>query len=146
MTTTVDRLRRELGELLERYERARDLDEFSAYAADPVGFIRDVLGGEPWSAQEELAEAVRGEPLTVVRSCNSAGKDWIAARLALWWTYCRRGLVLLTGAHRAPGTRDRHDGSPHGVRQGETPPGRTVRASVASGSRRPNRNPRIHVH
>lgn len=97
MTTTVDRLRRELGELLERHERARDLDEFSAYAADPVGFIRDVLGGEPWSAQEELAEAVRGEPLTVVRSCNSAGKDWMAARLALWWTYCRRGLVLLTG-------------------------------------------------
>jgi hypothetical protein len=33
----------------------------------------------------------------VVRSANGCGKDWLAARLALWWVYARQGLVLLTG-------------------------------------------------
>ena len=33
----------------------------------------------------------------VVRSCNGLGKDWLPARPALWWVYCRRGYVLITG-------------------------------------------------
>ncbi len=33
----------------------------------------------------------------MVRSANGCGKDWLAARLALWWVYARQGLVLLTG-------------------------------------------------
>jgi hypothetical protein len=96
-TTTLRRLERDLGELVERHERARDLTEFGAYADQPVAFVREVLMGEPWSKQIEIAEAVRDQPLTVVRSCNAAGKDWIAAHLAVWWVYARRGLVLLTG-------------------------------------------------
>lgn len=93
----VRRLLEDAGDLIARHEDARGLDEFSRWAEDPVGFIRDVLGGDPWSRQVEIAEAVRDSPLTVVRSCNSAGKDWIAARLALWWALCRRGLALVTG-------------------------------------------------
>ena len=95
--TTLRRLERDLGQLVERHERARDLTDFSAYADDPLGFIREVLKGDPWSRQLEIAEAVRDQPLVVVRSCNAAGKDWIAAHLALWWVYARQGLVLLTG-------------------------------------------------
>lgn len=94
---TLDRALGDVGDLIARHEDARGLDEFARYADDPVGFIREVLGGSPWERQVEIAEAVRDSPLTVVRSCNSAGKDWVAARLALWWSLCRRGLALVTG-------------------------------------------------
>ena len=93
----IQRLDSDLGELLARHERGRDLSEFGRYADDPVGFIRDVLHGEPWSRQVEIAEAVRDAPLVVVRSANAVGKDWTAGHLALWWTYARGGLVLVTG-------------------------------------------------
>ncbi len=93
----IQRLDSDLGELLARHERGRDLSEFGRYADDPVGFIRDVLHGNPWSRQVEIAEAVRDAPLVVVRSANAVGKDWTAGHLALWWTYARGGLVLVTG-------------------------------------------------
>ena len=93
----IERLGRDLGDLLATHERGRSLDEFTVYRDDPIGFIRDVLHGDPWGRQEEIAEAVRESPLTVVRSCNGAGKDWLAARLALWWVYARKGLALVTG-------------------------------------------------
>lgn len=93
----IGRLESDLGELLATHERARDLSEFAAYRDDPIGFIREVLHGSPWERQVEIAETVRDAPLVVVRSGQAIGKDWIAAGLALWWVYARRGLVLLTG-------------------------------------------------
>ena len=72
-STQLSRLKEQLGDLVQQRE-GRDLSEYSRYADDPVGFIRDVLKGDPWSMQEEIAEAVRDDPLTVVRSCNAAGK------------------------------------------------------------------------
>ena len=96
-TTALRRLQQDVGELLERHEAVRDLSEFQRYATDPLGFFREVLKGEPWSRQVDIAEAVRDHPLTVVRSCNSAGKDWVAAHLALWWVYAVRGLAIITG-------------------------------------------------
>ena len=65
-----------------------------------MGFIRQVLKGEPWSAQEDIALQVREHAFVVVRACNGAGKDWLAARLALWWVYACGGLVLLTGQRK----------------------------------------------
>jgi hypothetical protein len=44
-----------------------------------------------------IAEAVLENPLVVVRFANAVGKDWIAARLALWWVYARHELALVTG-------------------------------------------------
>jgi len=38
------RLERDLGDLLARHERGRDLTEFERYEHDPVGFIQEVLG------------------------------------------------------------------------------------------------------
>ena len=97
VTATLRRLDAQLGDLIERHGRGRSLEEFAAYSNDPIGFIREVLGGEPWARQVEIAESVRDNPLVAVRSANAVGKDWLAARLALWWVYARRGLVLLTG-------------------------------------------------
>lgn len=91
------RLERDLGELLEKRDQASDRQDFREYVDDPAGFLRDVLGADPWERQVEVAEAVRDDPLVTVRSCHAAGKDWLAARLALWWVYARRGLVVLTG-------------------------------------------------
>ena len=91
------RLQSDLGELIAHHEAAQSLTDYSVYAEDPIGFIRDVLGADPWARQIEIIEAVRDCSLVAVRSCNSAGKDWTAAQIALWWVYCRNGLVLLTG-------------------------------------------------
>ncbi|MEX2528555.1 MAG: hypothetical protein WEA09_13045 [Gemmatimonadota bacterium] len=96
--SALDRLRADVGDLVERHGGQEE--DFTPYANDPVGFIREVLGETkpgPWSAQIEIAEAVRDYPLVVVRGNNSSGKDWLSARLALWWVYARKGLALVTG-------------------------------------------------
>lgn len=98
--STVDRIADDLGELIESRD-AGGGDGYDAWADDPVGFVRDVLGGDPWAAQVRIADAVRDRSRVTVRSCHAAGKDWIAARLALWWVYARGGLVVLTGPTRA---------------------------------------------
>ncbi len=74
VATTLRRLDAELGELLERHERGRSLDEFAAYRDDPIAFIREVLHGEPWSRQVEIAEAVRDEP--ALRPPHRSGLGW----------------------------------------------------------------------
>ena len=89
--------REQLGELVEHGSGRRSLDEFRKYADDPVGFIRNELGEEPFEAQAEIAVAVRDDTRIVVRSCNALGKDWIAARLAMWFALCREGYVIITG-------------------------------------------------
>jgi hypothetical protein len=89
-----------VGELVASHGRARSLDAFAKYAGDPCGFILEELHADPamfWSRQREIAELVRDRRYVVVRSCNGLGKDWLAARLALWWVYSRRGYVLITG-------------------------------------------------
>lgn len=98
----LDNLEDQFGDLVETHEAASASDtDYSEYADRPVAFVRDVLGGEPWAAQEEIARAVAENDRTVVRSCNAAGKDWTAAQLALWFVYTRKGLVLITSAtHR----------------------------------------------
>lgn len=99
--TDLRHLREEVGDALARHEHTKSLTDYSKYENDPEGFMRDVLKSEPWSKQIEIAEAVRDRSRVVVVSCNGAGKDFLASRLALWWTYARRGYVILTG----PGER-----------------------------------------
>ncbi len=94
---TLHRLKSDFGDLLAVHEQARDLTEFAGYADDPVAFTIDVLQASLTDYQERIAESVRDRPLVVVQSCNAAGKDFIAAHLALWFVYARRGLVLITG-------------------------------------------------
>ena len=93
----VDRLAVEVGDLLAQHEKTRDLADFARYADDPAGFMREVLHCLPWSKQDEMAEWVRDNPRVVVVTCNGLGKDWMTARIALWWVYARGGLCILTG-------------------------------------------------
>lgn len=93
----LDRLFGDVGDLLEHREEGPEPEAYEAYADDPTGFIRDVLGEGPWPKQEELAGAVRDEPQVAIQSCHGSGKDWLAGRLALWWAVARRGLAVVTG-------------------------------------------------
>lgn len=96
----VSKLHEELGELVERHERSSAGEDYSRYADDPLGFLRDVLDAEPWSAQEEIAESVRDEALVVVQSANSIGKTYLAAGLALWAVYALDARVIVTSARQ----------------------------------------------
>lgn len=97
---TLRRLKKEFGDLVDRHDRGRDLGDLTRYRDDPVGFIREVLGETdpgPWSVQEEIAGSLVDSALVHVQSCNGAGKDWLSARLALWWVYARQGLCIVSG-------------------------------------------------
>ncbi len=96
-TAVVERLGVEVGEVIARHDRARDISDFLKFEDDSGGFFQDVLRCAPWAKQHEMAELVRDNPRTVVVTANGLGKDWITARMALWWVFARRGLVILTG-------------------------------------------------
>ena len=63
---------------------------------DPAWWVRTVLGDNPWSAQVDILEAVRDHKEVAVRSCHGVGKDWIAARTALWFLYNHRPSIVIT--------------------------------------------------
>jgi len=75
--------------ILDRLRALRDLRVQAAghvdYVNDPVGFTNRVLGEETWSKQNEVQQSVLEHPRTAVKSCHSAGKSFVAARLAAWW-------------------------------------------------------------
>lgn len=64
---------------------------------DPVGFAREVLGIELWSAQIEIVESIRDNRNTTVRSGHKCGKSTALAVAALWF-FCsfERARVLMT--------------------------------------------------
>lgn len=57
----------------------------SKYLTDPVGWVHDRLGEYLWSKQREIAESVRDNRRTAVKSCHGAGKTRVASRIAAWW-------------------------------------------------------------
>ena len=59
------------------------------YSGSPVEFVREMLGGEPYSKQEEVLRSVAESRRTSVVGCNGSGKDWAAARAVLWWLHTR---------------------------------------------------------
>lgn len=91
-------LQKEVGALVESHARSQRATDFSAYRDDPIGFIESELHSTLTEKQKEIALAVLSNRQVVVRSCNSAGKDFLGARLALWWAVCRNGLAVLSGA------------------------------------------------
>lgn len=78
----------------------------SNWLINPVGFIVDVLGGEPWSKQIEIVEAIRDNTRVAVRSCNGSGKTYIAAHVVLWWLMCHTDAVVITTAPTAHQVRN----------------------------------------
>lgn len=65
---------------------------------DPVYFVQNVLGGNPWSKQQEILQSIRFNRDTNVKSCHSAGKSWLAARAALWFLYTHKPSLVITTA------------------------------------------------
>ena len=85
---------------------ARDDDPAHRYREDPVGFVKHMLGEEPYDKQEEILCAVHRSRRVSVVGCTSSGKDWAAARAVLWWMYARSpAKVIVTG----PSTRQVDD-------------------------------------
>jgi hypothetical protein len=65
--------------------------------ADPVGWMRDALGADPWEKQVEIAEAVRDHRRTAVKSCHASGKSYLAARIVLWFLHAfPHGIAITT--------------------------------------------------
>lgn len=98
--TQIEATPRELAEaqrLLRRRAELRERREKS-YTSDPVGFVRDVLGFEPWSKQRDMLESVRDHPRTTVRSCHGIGKTACAARVVLWFLATHRNSRVITTA------------------------------------------------
>ncbi len=62
----------------------------------PERFMKDVLGWEPWTKQVEILRSLIDNKETYVKSCNAAGKSWLAAGIVLWWMFTRRGKVVTT--------------------------------------------------
>lgn len=74
---------------------------FAKYVHDPVGFMRDVRGFEPWSKQAEIAEDLanpEGFRQVVAYTCNGAGKSTLASELILWFMASRRNARVITTA------------------------------------------------
>ena len=61
----------------------------TAATRDPVKFVREVLGEEPYDKQEAILRAVASRRRVSVVGCNGSGKDWAAARVVLWWMHSR---------------------------------------------------------
>jgi phage terminase large subunit len=79
-------------------------DGYSAYEGKPVEFITEILDEQPWSIQTRIAESVRDNPSTAVPSCFGSGKDWIAARIAVWWVVT--GGIVVATSNSFPQLRD----------------------------------------
>ena len=69
-----------------------------AWARDPVRFVRDALGGDPWSKQVQILEAVRDNKRVAVRSGHGLGKTRCAAYCVLYWLYTHPGSIVITTA------------------------------------------------
>ena len=65
---------------------------------DPVYFVRDYLGSDPWPNQAKILEAVRDNKEVAVASCHAAGKSWISARAVLWFNYTHKLSRVVTTA------------------------------------------------
>lgn len=97
-STALRRLLDDAGALLAEHGRGAPLTAFEEYATDPLRFCREVLRVALWGKQEAVVASVLVNPQTVVVGANGAGKDHIAACLALWWAMANRGMVLVMAA------------------------------------------------
>lgn len=55
------------------------------YRDNPVGWILEKVGGEPWSKQREILEAIRDHRKVAVKASHGVGKSFIAAHIVAHW-------------------------------------------------------------
>lgn len=68
----------------------------------PETFFEGILGIQFWDKQREIVESIKKHRRTTIRSCNSAGKTWSIARIALWFlfTYSHSLVINTAPTHR----------------------------------------------
>lgn len=65
--------------------------------AEPVSFVRQIVGDDPWSRSRDILRSVATRRRTAVKACHASAKSWTAARAALWWiTAHPDGVVIVT--------------------------------------------------
>jgi len=70
----------------------------NAYINDPVAWVYDVLTEFLWSMQCDILDSTFRNRKTVVRSCNSAGKTFVAAVAILAFLFLRYPSKIITTA------------------------------------------------
>ena len=65
---------------------------------DPVPFIEHVIGDKLWDRQRQIARDVFRHRRVAVKACNSSGKTYIAARIALAWFFAHPMTKIVTTA------------------------------------------------
>lgn len=70
--------------------------------SDPKWFVKEVIGYDLWSKQSQIIESVRDNKRTTVRSCNGAGKSFVAASTIAWAVTNHPESIVIT---TAPTTR-----------------------------------------
>jgi len=61
-------------------------------------YLQHALGANPYQKQTDIAESIKDSRRVSVVGCNGSGKDWLAARLALWWVTAHYpAKVVITG-------------------------------------------------
>jgi len=79
-------------------DKARARQVAQRLQSDPVWFVTEVLGVQPWNKQVEILESVRDYPRTAVRSCHGAGKSFAAGQVILWFLYSFCPSIVLSTA------------------------------------------------
>ena len=74
--------------------------ELNEYRQDPKLFLSSVLDAKHWwSGQEEICKSVIKHDRLAIASGHALGKDWLSARLILWFLYCfEPSIVIATSA------------------------------------------------
>ncbi len=68
-----------------RIRLLRQAQSYARYRDDPVGFLEREIGAYLTDELCQIAESVRDNPVTIVRSGNDLGKSFSAARLMIWY-------------------------------------------------------------
>lgn len=65
---------------------------------DPVFFVNEVLGGDPWWKQIDILKAIQQSRRVAVRAGHGVGKTRVAAWGALWFLFCHPDSKVITTA------------------------------------------------
>ena len=77
----------------EDYDFLRDY-----YLKTPEDFVDEVLGAKCWDMQVDIVRSVFKNKITAVKTCNSVGKSFIAARIVVSWLMLYEDSVVVTTA------------------------------------------------
>lgn len=83
---------------MEKLNDAQAVELMGKCKDDPVFFLREVLGVNPWNKQIEIIESVRDNDNTCVASGHGVGKTFISACTTLWFLYTHYQSRVITTA------------------------------------------------